>query len=52
MFSMVKTTQLTVIGASCEEEPPMAVGAAAALEEEAIIFAFGAITTVKSLKKD
>jgi len=30
----------------------MAMGATAALDEEAIVFAFGAITTVKSLKKD
>jgi len=28
------------MGASCEEEPPMAVSAAEALEEKAIIFAF------------
>jgi len=35
------------MGASCEKEPPMAVGAVETLEEEAIVFAFRAITIVK-----
>ena len=39
------------MGTSWEEEPPIVVGAAATLKEAAVCLGFGAITTVKSLKK-
>jgi len=39
------------MGASWEEEPPTVVGAVAVLEEATVCLGFGAILTVKSLKK-